>query len=98
MDVEFLDKELAETESTGSFPGRYSADIKRAFLKRMRFIRSAKDERDLYAWKSLHFEKLKGDRSDERSIKLNDQWRLILKIRPGKPKNTVLICGIEDYH
>jgi len=28
-------------------------------------------------YKGLHFEKLKGDRKEERSIKLNDQYRLI---------------------
>ncbi|HZZ81472.1 MAG TPA: type II toxin-antitoxin system RelE/ParE family toxin [Gemmataceae bacterium] len=98
MDVEFLDKDLADAESGGSFPGRYSADIRKAFLKRLQVIRAAIDERDFYSLKSLHFEKLKGDRSDERSMRLNDQWRLILKIKPGNPKATVMICGIEDYH
>lgn len=98
MDVEFLDKELANAESGSGFPGRYSADIRKAFLKRIQMIRAAKDERDFYAMKSLHFEKLKGDRSDERSMRLNDQWRLILKIKPGSPKAKVVICGIEDYH
>jgi toxin HigB-1 len=98
MEVEFLDKELAKAESDGSFPGRFSADIRKAFFKRLQLIRAAKDERDFYAMKSLHFEKLKGDRADERSMRLNDQWRLILKIRPADPKATVIICGIEDYH
>jgi proteic killer suppression protein len=99
MDVEFADKELAtaEKEST-DFTRRYPADLYKIFLRRMQVIRAAVDERDFYAMRSLHFEKLKGDRSDERSMRLNDQWRLILKIKTGNPKNTVLICGIEDYH
>lgn len=97
MDVEILDKSLQKAETDG-FPAGYPADTERAYFKLLRFIRDAKDERDFYAMKSLHFEKLKGDRSDERSMRLNKQWRLILKIRPGNPKATVLICGIEDYH
>ena len=97
MDVEILDKSLQKAETEG-FPGGHPADTERAYFKLLRLIRDAKDERDFYAMKSLHFEKLKGDRADERSMRLNKQWRLILKIRPGNPKGTVLICGIEDYH
>ena len=48
----------------------------KAFRKRMQFLRAAKTEQDLRNWKALHFEKLKGQRKDERSVRLNDQWRL----------------------
>ena len=48
--------------------------------------------------KSLHFEKLKGDRQEERSMRLNKQWRLIVKIIPDTPKNRVAVLAIEDYH
>ena len=64
----------------------------------MQVIRAAVDERDLYAMKSLHFEKLKGSRQDERSLRLNKQWRLIVKIVAATPKNLVAVLGIEDYH
>ena len=47
------------------------------FDRRMQFIRAAPDERVFYEWKSLHFEKLKGERSHQHSIRLNDQWQLI---------------------
>ena len=56
------------------------------------------DERDLYAMKSLHFEKLKGDRKDVRSLRLNKQWRLIVKMISATPKNVVAVLKIEDYH
>ena len=64
----------------------------------MQVVRAAVDERDLYAMKSLHFEKLKGDRKDERSLRLNKQWRLIVKMISATPKNVVAILKIEDYH
>jgi proteic killer suppression protein len=45
----------------------------------MQYIRAASDERDFYALKSLHYEKLHGKRSHQRSMRLNDQFRLILQ-------------------
>jgi len=62
------------------------------------FIRQAQDERDLRAWASLHFEKLKGARSHQHSIKLNDQWRLILEFEGEAPSKTLALVAIEDYH
>jgi proteic killer suppression protein len=71
----------------------------------MQEIRSAVDERLFYVWKSLHYEKLKGNRSHERSMRLNSQFRLILQIdkptpRPGQlpPPHVVVVVKIEDYH
>jgi toxin HigB-1 len=98
MEVEFSDADLDRLETDVNFNAGLSKALVRSFRRRMQQLRAARDERDLYALKSLHFEKLQGDRSGQRSIRLNDQWRLILQIIPGKPKNTVRVCGIEDYH
>jgi len=98
MQVEFDSDIPARLETDPSFDAGLPQAVVRAFRKRMQFIRAAADERDFYAMKSLHFEKLKGDRATECSMRLNDQWRLILKIKPSKPKNTIVIVGIEDYH
>ena len=59
---------------------------------------AASDERNFYALKSLHFEKLKGDRSHLCSMKLNDQWRLILELTGSGPEKVAVLVGIEDYH
>jgi proteic killer suppression protein len=64
----------------------------------MSIIEAAVDLRDLYALKSLHFEKLKGTRSEDRSIRLNKQYRLILRINKDQQGNWLLILDIEDYH
>jgi proteic killer suppression protein len=98
MDVEFSDDDLDRLETDPSFTGGRSAPIVRAFRKRMQFIRAAPDERDFYATRSLHFEKLKGNRSHQYSMRLNDQWRLIVEIKPSAPKNIVVVVAIEDYH
>jgi len=89
---------LDKLETDPNFNGGHSEAIVKAYRKRLQFIRAAADERDFYAMRSLHFEKLKGDRSHQRSMRLNDQWRLILEIKPATPKNIVVVVGIEDYH
>ncbi len=98
MEVEFGDKELKKLEAEKDFAGGFPADAVRGFRKVMQLIRSAKDERDFYGMKSLHFEKLKGNRSHQRSMKLNKQWRLIVELEGGVTQNKIRIVGIEDYH
>jgi toxin HigB-1 len=98
MEVEFADDDLDKLETDPSFNGGHSKAIVRAFRKRLQLIRAALDERVFYSMRSLSFEKLKGARSRQYSMRLNDQWRLILEIKKGNPKNTIVVVGIEDYH
>jgi proteic killer suppression protein len=64
----------------------------------MQSIRAAVDERDLRAVRGNNFEKLKGNRSHQYSMRLNDQFRLILGIKKSTPKNIIVVVNIEDYH
>jgi len=64
----------------------------------MQMIRAASDERTFYELKSLHFEKLKGDRSHQHSMRLNKQWRLILEFEGTSIARVACIVRIEDYH
>jgi len=99
MEVRFDDLRLQRLETDPSFVAReISQDVVRSFRKKMQFIRAAADERDLYAMKSLHFEKLKGDRGHQRSVRLNDQWRLILEFETAAAGKVVVVMKFEDYH
>jgi proteic killer suppression protein len=98
MDVEFANEELKQLETDKDFTADYPREIVKGFRKRMQAIRSALDERDLRAIKSNHFEKLKGSRGHQHSIRINKQMRLVFEIQPGVPKNTIRIIEIEDYH
>ena len=51
-----------------------------------------------YNLKSLHFEKLKGDRTHQHSMRLNKQWRLIIELEGVAPNKLVAVISIEDYH
>jgi proteic killer suppression protein len=98
MLVSFHDKDLDRLEVEPEFTAGHSRTIVRAYRKRITQIRAAPDEREFYAQKSFHFEKLKGDRSHQRSMKLNDQWRLILEFEGKGPQKVAIIVSIEDYH
>jgi proteic killer suppression protein len=98
VEVEFADDGLERLEVDPKFTAGLGPDLVRAFRKVMQVIRAALDERDFYRLKSLHFEKLLGERSSQRSIRLNKQWRLILEIVGEAPNKTVRVIGIEDYH
>lgn len=98
MEVRFQTEELDRLEVDADFDMHLPPEIVRAYRKRIQVIRAASDERDLYAIKSHRFKKLVGSRSHQRSMRLNDQWRLVLEVEQGRPKNIIHVVGIEDYH
>ena len=99
MDVTFDDDELDQLETDEKHTGGRPPSIVKAFRKRMQFIRSVPDERDFYRLRSLRFEKLEGKRQHQHSVRLNDQYRLIIELKKDNPKGTVIkIISIEDYH
>jgi len=98
MDVEFDDERLDRLETDREFTAGFDDSIVSMYRRRMQLIRNAPDERDFYALKSLHFEKLKGDRKHQHSMRLNKQWRLILEFRGSGTGKRVAVIAIEDYH
>ena len=98
MRVHHAEKKLERLEFDPTYTAGFGPDVVKAYRKRMQFIRAANDERDFYNMKSLHYEKLKGNRSHQRSMRLNDQYRLILEIKNDPVGKIVVIISIEDYH
>jgi toxin HigB-1 len=97
MEVRFEDDSLDALE-IGPGDGGFSAAVVKAFRKRLQFIRAAADLRDFYSMKSLHFEKLKGDLGGKHSMRLNDQWRLIMRFEGESTRTVAVLIGIRDYH
>lgn len=98
MEVEFDDDDLDRLETDAQYTAGHSQEVVRAFRKRMQQIRAFRDERDFITVRSLNFEKLKGNREGQHSIRLNLQWRLILEIRGAHPCKVIGIIEIVDYH
>ena len=98
MDFEIRDKGLQRLWEEGDSAGRYEQGLEKLFRRRIQTIQGAPDERLFYGLKSLHYEKLSGDRSHQRSMRLNKQWRLILEIEERADGKLVAVISIEDYH
>ena len=84
------------TEEIGA--RKYSPKVVDAFFEVMAIISAAKDERDLRAFRSLHYEKLKGNRSHQHSLVLHGGFRLIVEREVDEQGRYLLIIDIEDYH
>jgi len=94
----FKRKKLEELYYKEKGAQKYPPEVVDAFFHVMSIIEAILDIRDLYQLKSLHFEKLKGKRKDERSVRLNKQYRLTMKLEMDEKGNYLLILDIEDYH
>ncbi len=98
MHFQFKKKRLEELYYGSKEAHRYPAEVVDAFFHVMGVIEAAVDIREFYQLKSLHFEKLKGSRKDEHSMRLNKQYRLTMQIEKDEEGTTLLILDIEDYH
>ncbi|HRF12026.1 MAG: type II toxin-antitoxin system RelE/ParE family toxin [Lysobacteraceae bacterium] len=98
MEVRFEDPALRRLEEDPTYTHGLDAALVKVFRMRIQFIHAALDERAFYEMKSLHYEKLKGDRAGQRSMRLNKQWRLILRIAEDDQGKQVVVIEIADYH
>lgn len=98
MDVTFKDPSLDRLEIDVVYSAGFGGDLVRAYRKAMQHVRAATDERTFYSRKSFRFEKLKGDRESQYSLRLNDQWRLIIELHGNAPNKIVHVVEIVDYH
>jgi proteic killer suppression protein len=98
VEVTFNDPGLDDLEANEQCKSKFDKAVVRAFRRLMRFIRDSMDERDLQAWPGKNFEKLKGNRSHQHAMRINDQWRLVFEIKKGNPKNTIHVIEIVNDH
>jgi proteic killer suppression protein len=97
MQIEFADSKLKRVATDKTFTAGLAPAIVRGFRKVVQVIIAAPDERELYRRPALRFEKLARDRS-EHSLRMNDQYRVIVELLGVAPNKTVRIIKIEDYH
>ncbi|MBR0554625.1 type II toxin-antitoxin system RelE/ParE family toxin [Ciceribacter sp. L1K23] len=85
-----------ETERiwTGERSRRLPPDIEAVALRKLRLINNARGLQDLRVPPGNRLEALKGERSGQYSIRINDQWRICFKWKDGGPSDV----GIVDYH
>lgn len=97
MEIEFQDARVALVETDRADESRLPIDVINSLRNKLVVIRAAPDERTLRNWRSLHYEKLERP-GDQRSIRINKQWRLVFTIDTKSRPNKITVLGVEDYH
>jgi len=69
-------------------------EIQKVGRRKLRMINNSIDLNDLRIPPSNRFEKLSGNLKDYHSIRINDQWRIILKWVAGQAYEVEIV----DYH
>jgi toxin HigB-1 len=89
---------FASDETNKIFLGNLSTklpkDIQRTARRKLIYIDDAEDLQDLLAPPGNRLEKLKGRRSGQYSIRINDQWRICFEWVDNKARNVEIV----DYH
>ena len=98
MDVEFANDKLAAIETDEAAMTGLPVPVIRSARRKLAVLRAATDDRTLRNWKSLHYEKLKGDRAGQRSIRVNDKYRIVFTLDNDATPKRATILAIEDYH
>ncbi|HRN80533.1 MAG TPA: type II toxin-antitoxin system RelE/ParE family toxin [Ferruginibacter sp.] len=62
--------------------------------RKLRMLNNSQDLADLRIPPSNRLEKLKGNRKDFYSIRINEQWRIIFKWKSGNSESVEIV----DYH
>jgi toxin HigB-1 len=97
MKIEFRDKRLALIQTERAAETKLPIAVIKSCREKLIVLAAAPDERTLRNWRSLHYEKLRGEREGLRSIRLNNQWRLVFELEDTMPP-TIFVVGVEDYH
>ena len=98
MEVTFKTRDLERLWTDPSFTGGLHPTVVRFYRMRIQFLSRAADERDIRSMKSLRFEKLKGKRQHQRSIRINDQMRIVFEVQGKGQDKRIEIASVEDYH
>ena len=93
MIMDFADRE-AERIWSGRKSRKLPADMQSVALRKLRLLNQARALSDLRIPPGNRLEALKGDRSGQFSIRINDQWRICFIWTEGGPAHVEIV----DYH
>lgn len=76
------------------FSRKLPPDIQKTAYRRLAFLHSAREMKDLMLPPSNQLEKLHGERQGQYSIRINDQWRICFVWQDGDAYEVEIV----DYH
>jgi toxin HigB-1 len=98
MRLLFASKKLEQLYLHGKGAQKIPLAVYQSFLGVVDTLRVIPDERSLYTFPGLRMEKLRGERSGQHSLRLNDQYRLCFEIIKDPEGNILCLIEIVDYH
>ena len=72
---------------------RYQPEVVRKYVRVVNILDSAGKVTDLFRYRSLHYEKLVGDKKGLESVRVNDQYRIEFK---SSETEGITICNITE--
>jgi proteic killer suppression protein len=94
MIVSFSDKKTENLFKNRTKPKGLPENIIQRALEKLIILNATNNINDFIVIPGNNYEKLKGERRNESSIRINDQWRIVFEWKDGNSYNV----KIEDYH
>ena len=89
---------FADSETQKVFNGEFSRklpqDIQRTARRKLLWLHNAVELRDLWSTPGNRLEKLTGERAEQYSIRINNQWRICFFWKNNNAENVEVV----DYH
>ena len=98
MKIEFATDDLARICTDDAHRMGLPIAVIKAARRRLLQMEAARDERDLRSLKGLNYKKRKGNPTDQRSIRVNDQYRILFTLSGGDNSYVITITDICDPH
>ncbi|MDR1937484.1 MAG: type II toxin-antitoxin system RelE/ParE family toxin [Tannerellaceae bacterium] len=96
FEEEYLE-ELYETEKSTDKKHRFQPHVITRYIRCIDALMGAPNTEALYTMKSLHYEKLKGDKKGISSVRVNDQYRVeFTETQVQETETIITICNILD--
>ena len=100
MRIEFEQEYLVELYKTGKCSDkkhRYQPNIVKLYISRVKLLESVTRIEDLFAFNTLNYEALKGDKKGIESIRINAKYRLEFITRKDAEQEPIItVCTILD--
>ena len=98
MELEFEDSELEDVAFNKKYAGKLSPALVKTVRRCLNYLIQAPDRRAIYNYPGYRVEKLKGKLRGLYSLRLNKQFRLIIRFVSEGKAEIVRVMRIEDYH
>lgn len=99
MRIDFEDDDLRRLYEERDFVlSRIGPEVTKAFRKAVGFLVAASTQADIRNYKALRLKKLQGDREGQYSVRLNRQWRLIIRFETDSEGQLLIVIEVVDYH